>query len=394
MDSRFRIYCSTLFRCCTLVLDLFLIHFLRSNILPTHYISCSNLVLPPFAMPMKSRWSVEIPDTSLPTWIFKSPDKPISETPAFIDAARPDRSLSLSAFRQWSKRFAVGLQKAGVQVGDRVLLFSGNNLAFPVVFMGTLMAGGIFTGANPTFVARELAYQLRDSDAKFLITADCSLEVGLEAASMIGMSKDSVFTFDDQVFEGTGKGRLGVRNWSTLIASAEEGERFIWIDPKSPEDTTCALNYSSGTTGVPKGVEITHRNYVSNTLQVIHSAALHPEYEEQNKTTRWLCFLPMYHAFGQMICITLAPKRNTPVYIMSRFDLLQFLECIQKYKITDLALVPPVAVALTKHSAVRNFDLSSVRNVGSGAAPLSRAISAKLEGLWKSGDVNVKVSSP
>jgi 4-coumarate--CoA ligase len=163
------------------------------------------------------------------------------------------------------------------------------------------MAGGIFTGANPTYVARELAYQLQDSGAKFLIAADGSLDVAIDAISQIGMSKDKVFIFDDEVFEGRGKSRNGVKNWNTLFASIEEANQFAWYDVKDPKETICCLNYSSGTTGVPKGVMITHYNYVANGEQVLYLGALHPDHSELLKTERWLCMLPMYHAYGETL---------------------------------------------------------------------------------------------
>lgn len=114
--------------------------------------------------------------------------------------------------------------------------------------MGVLMAGGIFTGANPGYVTRELAYQLNDSDAKFLICTDESLELGIEAAASIDMGKNRIFRFDDDVYDGTHKPRLGVRNWGQLFVSEEEGRRFSWYEPKDPKGTICCLNYSSGTT--------------------------------------------------------------------------------------------------------------------------------------------------
>jgi 4-coumarate--CoA ligase len=181
---------------------------------------------------------------------------------------------------------------AGLQRGDRVLVYSGNNLFFPVLFMGILMAGGVFTGANPSFVARELEYQLRDSEARFLIAADESLEVAVEAAAAAGVGKERVFIFDDRGFEQDGRDRLGVRNWNALVASHFEGDRFEWVDPEDPKITTCCINYSSGTTGVPKGVEITHTNYVANGEQVCYVEQLHLEHEQKLKTDRVLCFLP------------------------------------------------------------------------------------------------------
>lgn len=139
-------------------------------------------------MAFKSRWQVNVPDTHLASLLFTSPFHPLSKTHrCFSEAANADtRYFTTHDFRLWSQRFAAGLRKSGLQTGDRVLLFSGNDLFFPVVLMGIIMAGGIFSGANPTFVARELAYQLQDSGATYLLCADSSLDTGIEAAKKIG----------------------------------------------------------------------------------------------------------------------------------------------------------------------------------------------------------------
>jgi 4-coumarate--CoA ligase len=204
-------------------------------------------------MPIHSRWEIPIENCSFQTYLFGKPGSPLPDKVAFYDADRPDTHyLTQKTFRSWSQRLAVGLRKAGLKPEDRVLLFSGNSIWFPVVFMGILMAGGIFTGANPGYVARELSYQLKDSGAKFLICADGSLELGVEAAESIGMSKDCIFRFDDELLEGTGTSRLGVRNWNSLLASEADAESFIWHEPEDPKDAICCLNYSSGTTGKSK----------------------------------------------------------------------------------------------------------------------------------------------
>lgn len=245
-------------------------------------------------MPEVSRWQVEIPEVSLQQYVFGSSTNELSQNPILIDALRPDSIfLTLDGFRLWSKRFAVGLQRAGLREGDRVLLFSGNNIFFPVVIMGTLMAGGVFTGANPTYVARELAHQLHDSGAKFLLSADSSLEVALEAAASIGFPKQNVFVFDDDAFGTSGKTRLGASNWRELIGGEAEGAKFEWKEPKDAKKSLACLNYSSGTTGVAKGVRITHYNHVANALQTLHMASLLEDDEERKKTDVALCLLPV-----------------------------------------------------------------------------------------------------
>jgi len=341
-------------------------------------------------MPWKSRWTVDIPQVSLPTYVFGTPSAALPTTPLLLDAEKPDRyHLSASDLRQWCKRFAAGLQKAGLKSGDRVLLFSGNTIFFPVVFLGTILAGGVFSGANPTYVARELAYQLQDSGAKFLICAEASLDTGIKAADAAGLSHDKVFVFDNgyATFDNTGKGRGDVRHWSKLLASEAESRGFAWEELSSEEELnrTICLNYSSGTTGVPKGVMITHKNYVSNNEGVVRVAKSSGEYEK-----KWLCMLPMYHAYGQTYYCVGTISRRVPTYVMQKFDFLKMLSYVEKYKITDLNLVPPIAVAMAKHPAAKQCDLSSVRYIGSGAAPLGAEVSKEVEQLWPKGTMNLK----
>ncbi|KAK1820372.1 hypothetical protein LTR12_005235 [Friedmanniomyces endolithicus] len=328
-------------------------------------------------MPWKSRWTLPIQPQSLPAYLFTSPTGPLDDEPLLIDAEFPEHYLTQHTYREWSKRFALGLQQAGFNPGDRLLLYSGNTILFPVILMGTIMAGGIFTGANPTYVARELAYQLKDSGATFLITAESSLQTALDAADSIGFSKDSIYVSDEGFSTLRGdppESVRGLTHFSKLLAPADSATTFTWEDfsSHSEMDRTAVLNYSSGTTGVPKGVEITHMNYISNCLQTEYMAALSPDYSTLVKHARGLSFLPMYHAYGQTHHCVSAAKKGIPIYVMRKFDFVSMLKYIERYRITSLTLVPPIAVALTKRPEVRDYDISSVTSAGCGAAPLGR----------------------
>jgi 4-coumarate--CoA ligase len=350
-------------------------------------------------MVLKSRFSLDIPSVSLPTFIFDSPTADLPKKPLFLSAKEPEKYyLSVHDYRLYAQRLASGLRRSGLQPGDRVLLFSGNTLFFPSVVMGVIMAEGIFTGANPTYIARELAYQLKDSGAKYLICAEASLDTGIAAAKEAGLSADQVFIFDDgtATFDGkkvektTDLGRIG--HWTSLLDSPEAGSKYHWpnLTSKDELDRVIALNYSSGTTGVAKGVMITHRNYVANCAQQISLSRQDPDYDKKLPSKRYLCFLPMYHAMAQAIFAVSGPKMRVPVYIMPKFDFLEMLAAVAKFRITDLVLVPPVVVAMAKHPATKKFDLSSVQTVGSGAAPLGREVCEEFEKLWPNGQVNVK----
>ncbi|ETN43896.1 uncharacterized protein HMPREF1541_11027 [Cyphellophora europaea CBS 101466] len=341
-------------------------------------------------MPYKSRWEVPIPDCSLQTFLFGSSanlphDPPSPDKLCLAEADRPDTHFFTRAdFQRWAQRFAQGLTKSGLfKTGDRLLLFSPNDLFVPVVFMGTLMAGGIYTGANPTFTPRELAHQLRDCEASVLICHDSSITTGLEAAKQANLDPSRVFVFNGAIYDGKGASSHGARYWSTLVApDNDESRRFAWPDlsgPNEAKNTTLALNYSSGTTGVPKGVEITHRNYVSNTVQSAQITKNHPNYAERAKKHVSLGFLPLYHAYGQNVLIAGNFHQVKPTYVMAKFDFLKMLEYIAKFKVTDLNLVPPMAVALAKHPDVEKYDLSTINFMGCGAAPLGRDVAEQVE---------------
>ncbi|KAI1091934.1 acetyl-CoA synthetase-like protein [Rostrohypoxylon terebratum] len=343
-------------------------------------------------MTIESRWTTPIPNCSLQKWVFGSSFGPLLNTPQFIDADRPDTHfLTQTDYRLWAKRLALGLTRAGFKPGDRLLLFSGNNIFTPVVFMGALMAGGIFTGANPSFVARELAYQVKDSGASFLIASDASMETAVEAAAQVGLSKSQIYSFDATALDSTpGKARLGTQHWTTLLASPEEAAKFDWVEPADSTEQVCALNYSSGTTGVPKGVEITHFAYVSNGLISNYMERFDSEYEEKKKRARRLGFLPMYHAYGQSYFICNYPREGVPVYLMPSFNFEKMLQHIEKFRIDILICVPPIIVALAKSPLSRKYDLSSIEVIGSGAAPLGAEISEEVLKLWPPGAVRLR----
>ncbi|KAF3809180.1 Acyl-CoA ligase azaF [Colletotrichum gloeosporioides] len=345
-------------------------------------------------MPIKSRWSEPIPNCSLQKWIFGSSSAPLSDRKAFYDADRPETHyLTFADYRLVAKRIAIGLQKAGLKPGDRVLLFSGNNLFFPVIFIGVLMAGGIFTGANPTFVPRELAYQLKDSGAVFMVAAEGSLDTALAAAKEVQMPASNVFVFDTTI-PGSSQpekpARGGTRHWTELIAPKAQAEKFEWVEPADARTTTCCLNYSSGTTGVPKGVEITHYSYVANGCGVVKVSALEEDHEASIARSVGLCFLPLYHAYAQTYFVANFAKQGIPVYIMTGFDFVKMLTYIQRYRVTQLVSVPPILVALTKHPITAKFDLSSLESVGSGAAPLAEDVARQAEKLLKKPDLIVR----
>ncbi|KAF4954804.1 hypothetical protein FSARC_12021 [Fusarium sarcochroum] len=345
-------------------------------------------------MPIESRFSVSVPNCSIQQWVFGSPSGSLPDKKAFIDADQPqERYLTYNETRLLSKRIAVGLINNGLKPGDRVLLFASNSIFFPTIAMGVWMAGGVFTGANPGYVTRELVHQLKDSEASFMIAADSVIGVALDAATHVGMESSRVFLLDStwpdssvletQPYEGS-------RHWTELIAAKSEGERFEWIEPTDSKNSVCTLNYSSGTTGIPKGVEISHYNHVANSCGVTTFHKLDPDFEARRQRAAALCFLPMYHAFSQGYFITSFPYERVPVYIMPSFDFPKMLAHIQAFRITKLLAVPPILVVMSKHPLARRADLSSIDMIASGAAPLAKDTQREIAGMIPMGESVVR----
>lgn len=322
-----------------------------------------------------------------------------SEKPILLDADRPETHfLNKTQFRLSAKQIALGLIDAGLREGDRVLVFSSNNIYFPSIFVGILMGGGIFTGANPGFTSRELAYQIKDSGSTFLFAVSTQIETALEAAKLAGLSSDRIFALDPSVlppFDQSAPTQAtqvsGVQSWTNLLlGNQERAKTWEWAEPSNPDTTVCCLNYSSGTTGVPKGVEITHKAFVANNTGVIELINKDPEEAAARKRSRLLAFLPMYHAYGQTQFISIYPRIGALIYVMPSFDFVKMLEHVQRFRITTLMCVPPILVNLSKHPIVKNYDLSSIERILSGAAPLSREVAEAVEALWPNGSLAIK----
>ena len=311
-----------------------------------------------------------MPLASIPTCIFGTANGPLPDLPAFIDCGAPNTlRLTLTEYREWAKRFAAGLIKAGLRDGDPVLLHSKNNIFTPVVIMGIVMAGGVATAANPALVARELAYQLRDSGARFLLTASDLVDCAGQAASVAGLDPSQIFIFDHTPLTDRKPSKSSYQHWSQLITDRAAGALFRWeeFSTKAHAHRTALLIYSSGTTGLPKGVEATHRNLVANICQFIHLQTLDPRFRQLDESgrARTLCALPMYHGLGLILYSMISPKRHLPVYIMERFDRKKMVESIQRFKITELLLVPPILTWLAKSPLVRSGVFRSLERAES-----------------------------
>jgi acyl-CoA synthetase (AMP-forming)/AMP-acid ligase II len=219
----------------------------------------------------------------------------------------------------------------------------------------------------------ETIYQIQNTECKAILVEPSLLPTLLQAASKTKFPTDRIFLFSDKE-TGTID---GIRDWRSFLHTADQVDS-IHRKPLTAEElrnTIAALNYSSGTTGLPKGVMISHQNVIANVEQSIYMRDLEQPYHPSSRPEeRWLGFLPLYHAYGQLWSIVAAARTLSPCYFMRSFNYAKFLENIQKYRVTHIQTAPPVLVMLAKRPETKNYDLSSLKNILCGAAPLSREL--------------------
>ena len=294
---------------------------------------------------------VTIPEVSLTDFIFRSTPE-FRDTPAIIDGPT-GRTLTYGQFEDAVRRTAAGLAKRGFKKGDVFGIFSANCPEYAIAFHAVAMLGGVNTTLNPLYTAEEAACQLSDSGAKLLVTAPQFMNRARAAAQRSKI--EELFVFGEAE---------DATSFDTLLQSDGKVPQ-VEINPR--EDLV-ALPYSSGTTGLPKGVMLTHYNLVANMRQMDGL-----EYFHLDDTL--LCVLPLFHIYGLVVVLNMGLHLGATIVTMPRFDLEQFLGMIEKYRITLAHIVPPIVLQLAKNLIVEKYDLSSLTMIFSGAAPLGPELS-------------------
>ncbi|MFL4494609.1 4-coumarate--CoA ligase family protein [Streptomyces sp. VTCC 41912] len=312
------------------------------------------------------------PQTPHPTHVFRSahPDVaplevPIHDAvlggaaahgarPALVDALTGD-TLDYAALDHLSRRLAAALAASGLGKGDVLALHSPNSILFPVVFYAASRCGAAVTTVHPLATEAEFARQLTDSRASRIVTVAALLDTARAAAQRAGGLTEILLC-------DRADGHRSILDLTT----EDHPEPAPQIDPATD---LAALPYSSGTTGAPKGVMLTHRSIATNLAQLAPVMANGPE-------DRVLAVLPFFHIYG-LTALMNAPLRNgATVVVLPRFDLRQFLTAIEQHRITEVYTAPPIVLALAKHPMVDDFDLTSLRRVLCAAAPLDAELAA------------------
>ncbi|KAF9887645.1 hypothetical protein FE257_009738 [Aspergillus nanangensis] len=309
---------------------------------------------------------VAIPNTDLWSFLFQR-HRDFPDTQTLLTDASTGRSYTFADARKLGLHFGRCLQQQwNWQKGDVMTVFSSNAIDLPPIIWGAIAVGGVVSPLNPAFSAKDLAHYLKDSKSRAVVTQRAQYPVVVEAAQKAGLDASRIIVID---------GPSPVL-WQSNAALIPDGEYSTPHRPPitDPKKDLVFLVYSSGTTGLPKGVMLSHTNIVANLIQ---SAAVDDGVLTHQDRT--LACLPFFHIYGLTYLVNYGAFMGMSTYIMPRFNLEQFCQTIQKHRITYAYTVPPVILQLLENPKAIQYDLSSIRMFKCSAAPLSRQLIQSLK---------------
>jgi len=273
------------------------------------------------------------------------------DKPAVVEGPT-GRTLTYTQLAVGVRCMAAGLAKRGMKKGDVFAILLPNVPEYAIAFLGVAAAGGVATTMNPLMTAEEIRHQLRDAGAQWLLTFAPLAPRACEASQ--GTAVREVFSLADAP---------GTTPFDALLLEDVPIPK-VRIDPT---EDLLALPYSSGTSGLPKAVMLTHRNVVAQLCQA--DTVITGDREGSVAAVA-----PFFHILGLVLVLLAWLKQGSTIVALPRFDLEHFLDCVQKYRIKYVSLVPPIVLALAKHPLIDRYDVSSLEWVMCGAAPLGGEI--------------------
>jgi 4-coumarate--CoA ligase len=300
--------------------------------------------------------------------------------PVIFQDADTNRKFTFGEVRETSISFAKGLKSIFYfRKGDILSVFSPNCIDTPAITFGALWAGVIVSPANPGYTVNELAYQLKDSGAKAIATQMATIDTVRKACAKVGLPEDHIILIGDARDES---GRF--KHWTSVrnISGTTRYNKAKIL----PKKDLAFLVYSSGTTGTPKGVKLCHHNLTSNVLQLNAGEYGNLTWDGSGTSPgilppkpgsggdKILACLPFFHIYGLTATILLPMYSGVKLIVLAQFEIEKFCRLIQDHGITYIYVVPPMCLLLSKHPCIDNYNLSSIRMLNSGAAPLTKEL--------------------
>ncbi|POM79308.1 4-coumarate-CoA ligase [Phytophthora palmivora] len=296
---------------------------------------------------------VEIPNKTL--WeIMQDKVNVHPDKPAFVDGLTHDH-VTFKELHERARKFAIALAKDGVKKGDVLIVYSFNCLDYPTTVLALMSLGVVCSPASHLFRSDELAVQIKAAKAKYIITHSDLENTAVEAARMCDIDKHNIYTLGQR--HRTEENPKSIDN---LIQHDYDDFEFEKVNP----NTNVMLPFSSGTTGVPKGVALSARNMLSNTLQISHV---------ENLGGHSLGLMPFFHIYGIML-MHLSIYQSATKVILPRFEPETFLNALSTYKIRVAHIAPPLALFLAHNPLVEQYDISATKFLVSAGAPMGKKV--------------------
>ena len=285
-------------------------------------------------------------------------------SPDLIALAFFDQQLTYAQLVRQARRMANALRGLGLRPGDRVMLMLPNCPAYPIAYYGTLMAGGIVAQTNPLYVEREIEHLARDSGARIIVTTD-----GLSARVGAVVPRTSLEHVIVARLGGPEPEPAAIR-LEALLAAHPDTDPGVAVAPEQ----TAVLQYTGGTTGLPKGAMLSHRNLVANVLQTAEMGERPAPGE-----VRILTILPLFHSFGMTCCLNLGLHLGARLVLLPRFDVEHVMRAIKQHQITHFPGVPTMYVAVLNYPHAEDYGISGIRSISSGGAAMPLEVAETFE---------------
>lgn len=320
-------------------------------------------------MPFLAEQHYPVPTKDLLSWTFDNYQHDWDE-PIYVDALNPSNAFSARQAHTVIRRLVAGFRHIGLNKGDCVCMHSFNDICYPLFFLGVVAAGGVFAGTNPAYTSHELAHTLKTAKVKFVLTAPDLLEPVLQAVKDVEwLGKEKVLLFNPNGEPAPS----GYTQWKDLLQHGEQD----WVrfdDLQTAKNTEAARLFSSGTTGMPKAASLSHYNLIAQ-----HTLVFEPNPYPWRAIR--LNALPMFHAATAPVAFCTPLRAGEKAYVMARFEPEKWFWAMEHYRITDLALVPPIVVMAINSPLNKKYSLQHTRLALVGAAPLDKGPQARMKAL-------------